>query len=179
MLCQCLMGSVVWGCRACVSLCTPYFPALQLHHDQDGSPCSSFGDHGLRGQSLGERGCVRHCHACEALQSYAYFGGFGHFPFSWRLTDLRKPGKKNPTAAHLLFHQQSEAWGVMGGRRRQSLPHLSAILRGIPLALLLSALLLRAFGQRLRVLVETLLLHWASAPGRGGSRASSRGTLCF
>lgn len=118
MLCQCLMGSVVWGCKACISLCIPYFPALQLHHDQDGSLCSSFGDRGLRGQPLGERGCVRHCHAREALQSYAYFGGFGHFPFSWRLTDLRKPGKKIPPQPIFFFIsslRHGEWWEEEGG----------------------------------------------------------------
>ena len=65
---------------------------------------------------------------------------------------------------------------MMGGRRRQSLPHLSAVLRRIPLTILLSALLLRAFGQRLKVLVETPLLHSLQIPlhcGAGDTPRSS------
>lgn len=62
----------------------------------------------------------------------------------------------------------------MAGRRRQSLPHLSAVLRRIPLTILLSALLLRAFGQRLKVLVETPLLHSLQIPLRCGAGDTPR-----
>lgn len=147
MLCQCLMGSVVRGCKASISLCTPYFPALRLHRDQDRSLWSSLRDHGLRGQPSGKRGCMRHCHACEALQWYAYLEGFGHFPFSWRVTDLRNPRKKIPPHPIFFFINSFEAWGMMGRRRRQSLPHLSAILIGTCLTLLLSALLWEHLGN--------------------------------
>lgn len=151
MLSQYLMGSVVWECKAHLPLRISYFPALRLHCDQDRA-CEALWEWQsvLRGQPSGSSGCRTQCHAHESLQWFAYLEGFGHFPFRWRVTDVRIPRKK------IKSHPISSSFSWMVLRRREwreeeggnPFPMSWLFSEGYPLTLLLSALLLRPFGGK-------------------------------
>lgn len=105
---QCLMGSTVWGCRASISFCMLYFPALWTHGDQDRSLWNARRDVVWLERPPHEEGvCLRPGNVCEGLQWGAYVSVLAFFFFSLSEESL---AWEFPT--HLIFFSNSFGAGV-------------------------------------------------------------------